>query len=272
MGPEPREAGDGLAEGNVLYALLGSFPDLGQPCGGGVGALKILRILGGGTDEQIAVDRGRHQHALAQHPGQLENGGVHRFSRGLIQQQILAPPGGNVDFVFAHHIVQHPGIHPRGIDHRPGNQGLPFRNHQPGALFPGANLGNPGSQPELHAVLDGVLSQGHRHPEGTDDAPRRCPEGCHRGPADVGLHFVKPPGIDDLQALHSVLKAVFIKCLQSGQIRPVHAQHQRAVAPEGNVQLPGKLRHHPAAQNIVFCHQGARLGIKACMDDGAVGF
>ena len=167
--------------------------------------------------------------------------------------------------------MEHIGIEPRGVDHRPGLITASIGGfHKIVVLL----LRNPGNFPvelELHPVLGGILPQGVGQPEGADDGPGGGPEGGHGLVPDIGLFLKQGFPVQNFQALHPVLQAVFIQGLELWQVLPAQAQDQGAVAPIGKAQFLGKRLHHPASHDIVFCHQGTGLGIEPGVDNGAVG-
>ena len=270
MGPEPGEAGDGLAQRQVIHSNAGLGDDLLQTGRGGVGAVPILHVDGRGANNRVAVDRGADQNTLAQLAGELENCVLHKIPRLFIQQAVVSPAGGDVQLPFRNHIVEHIRIDPGGIDHIPGPEVPTVRVNRPEAL-PSGKAQNAGIELECHAVGIGVLSKSDGHIEGADNSAGRGPQSRHSILAHIGLQFVEPPGIHNFQPLYPIFQAVFIEGFQPWQVLFGHTDHQRTVHPEWEIQLLGQLRHHPISLDVHLGHEAAMGGVVARMDDGAVG-
>ena len=74
MRAQPREARDGLADGEVLDRCARFFDQIVQTLGGGVRALAVFDVDRRRADDGVAVDSRADQNALAELAGQLEDG------------------------------------------------------------------------------------------------------------------------------------------------------------------------------------------------------
>ena len=186
VGPQAGERGDDLPGGDVLHPQGGFLQHLLKPLGGGGGVLPAADILGGGAQQQVAVDRGGDQHPLAVFPGQLEHRAGHMAPGGVVQQAVLAPAGGDMQLVRADPVVHFIGEHPGGVDHRPGGIVPPAGVDHP-ALFPRLQAGDLGVKGELHPVFGGALRQAQGQLKGAHNA---------RGVGQQGpFHFLRKVGL-----------------------------------------------------------------------------
>ena len=64
-------------------------------------------VGGGGAQQQVAVHGGRHQHALAGRPRQLEDGAAHVAARRFVQQAVIPLARRDVQPAGADLVVQH---------------------------------------------------------------------------------------------------------------------------------------------------------------------
>ena len=271
MGPESGKAGDGLPDGQVIHRNARLGDQIIQSGGGCVGAVPVLDVDGRRADDDIAVDGGAYQNALAQFAGQLEHRMAHESAGLLVQQAVIAPAGGNMQLpLLGHHIVQHVRVHARGVDHIPGLEVAAVRMNGPAAAASG-EARYLCIEPEFHAVGISVLRQGNGHVKGADNTAGGGPQGGHGVFADVWLQFVKTFTVYNFQPLHTVLHTVFIEGLKSRHILLGHTDHQRAVHLERKIQIFGKLGNHPVAPDVHFGHEAAVGSVKARVDNGAVG-
>ena len=225
MGAQSGKAGDGLADGQVVHGNARLGDQLLQPRGGGIGAVPVLNIDGGGTDDDVAVNGRAHQNALAQLPGQLEHRVADEAAHLPVQQAVVAPAGGDVQLPGGDHVVQHVGIDACRVDNIPRLEVALLRVDGPALLAPG-KARDLCVEPEVHTVGIGILRQSDGHIEGADNAAGRRPQGGNGVFADVGLQLVEPLGIHNFQPLHAVFHAVFIESQKPVHILLGHAYHQ----------------------------------------------
>ena len=188
----------------------------------------------------------------------------------MVQQEVVAPAGGDGHGVVRHHVVQLVGIHARGVHHHPGLH-IPLGGGQPPAAVHLLNAGDLGVELEFHPVAGGVLRQGEGEPEGAHDGPGGGVQGGHRLVADIGLHFDQLIPLHNAQALHPVGHAVFIQLVQGGAVVLADHDHKASVILIGEIQLLGQRGHHPAALHVQPGHERAVGRVVPRVDDGAVG-
>ena len=270
MGTEPGEAGDGLAQGQIFHSLRTLGPDVIQARLGGGSGVGVLHIDGGGANDGVAVDGGSHQNALALFAGELENGALHEAARGAVQEEVVAPAGDDGHGIVRDHVVEPAGVNACGVDHDSGLQ-VASDGPDPPAALDFLDVGDLGVELELHAVAGGVLCQGVCQAEGTDNAAGGGIEGGDGPVGDVGLQGCQLLPLDDAQALHAVFDAVLVEPDQVGTVSLVQHDHERAVLAVVEVQLLAQGGHHLAPEDVELCHEGAVLGVVACVDDGGVG-
>ena len=270
MGPQPGEAGDHVPQGQARHAFAGHILGKGQSLRRGGGQVPLLLVRSGGAHQQVAVDRGRYQHALAHGAGQLENGPLHQAAVLLVQQAVFSPPGHDAGGVAADLVMEHVAPHTGGADNGPGLQ-RPLGRLQHIAL-PGAADGlHPGVEAELRAVMGGVLRQGDGHAEGADDGAGGGVQRGHGLLRQGGLQLMEPAAPEDLQALHAVGPAPLQKLLQPGQARLLKAHHQGPVPAIREVQLPGQRLHPAAALHVEPGLHRAGGGVEPGMNNGGIG-
>ena len=222
MGPQPGKAGDHVPQRQTRHALAGHILGKGQSLRRGGGQVPLLLVRGGGAHQQVAVDRGRYQHALAHGAGQLEHGPLHQAAVLPVQQAVFPPPGHDAGSIAAHLVMEHVAPHTGGADHGPGLHGPPVGFQGIARLSPADAL-HPGVEAEGHAVVGGVLRQGDGHAEGTDDGAAGGVQGGNGLLRQGRLQRTKLLSPDDLQALHAVDLSPVQKLLQMGQARLLKA-------------------------------------------------
>ena len=105
--------------GMSLTARARFGPHLVQTARGGGGGLLVLDVDGGGADQQVAVDGGGDQNALAGRARQLEHGVADVFAGGVVQQEVVAPAGDDLHGVGGGgHVVQLVGVDAGRVDHQ----------------------------------------------------------------------------------------------------------------------------------------------------------
>ena len=270
MGAQAGERSDDRPQRQVFHAALGLGLHIVQLLRGGGSGLLVGQVGGGGAHQQVAVDGGRYQHALAHFAGQLEDGAGHQPARLLVQQAVVALAGDDGELLFTDKIVHHIGIHARRIHHAPGADGALVGVDAPVLAVAGDVL-HLGVESEFHPVVGGVLRHGDGQPEGADDA---AGGGVQRRHHLIGQIRFQRAGLvtgKNLQVGHAVGFAPLQQRLQTGAVRLVKAQHQRAVADEIKVQFLGQLPHQAVALHVEPGHPGAGGRVIARVDNGTVG-
>ena len=251
VGPQAHKGGDDLPHGHVLHAEGGLLGQIGDARGGGGGVLPVGVVHSGGAHQQVPVDGGGYQHALAVFAGQLEDGAAHVAPGGLVQQAVLPFPGGDGELFFAHPVVHLVGVDPGGVYHRPGGKVALVCFYQPalGDLF---QPGDGGVEGELHPVFGGALRQAQGEGKGTYDAGGAGPQGTTHLVGEVGLQGLGLVPGEELQVGHAVFQAPLVQLLQLGHLLLPQAHHKGAHPGEGHVQLLGDLVHQLVAPHVHF--------------------
>ena len=271
VGPKTRKGGDDLPHGQIFHVEPGLLNELVQARAGGGGGLLVLNINGRRAHQQVAVDGGGNQHALAVLAGQGKNGVLYVLARLLVQQAVIAPAGGDMNLFLADHVVELVGVHPCGIDHAAGLIGAVVGLNLPAARD-GVQAGDLGVKAELHAVGGGVLRHGDVHAEGAHNTGGGGVEDAHGLFGQVGLQLEDfLPVQNQLHVLDAILDAPLIQGLQVGQGILVDTHHQGAAPVERKIQLLGQVLHHLIALHVQLGHQGSVGGVVACVNNGAVG-
>ena len=274
VGAQTREARDGLAQRNVLDREAGFFPHLVQARRRRGRGLLVVHVDGRRPDQQIAVHRGRYQHALAVFARQLEYRVPHMLPRRVVKQEIISPPGRDGHGVrLVGHIVQRVGVYARRIDDAACFQrAVVGLDGPPGsAAVQRVQARNFGVKPKLHTVFGGVLRQRKRQAERADDAARGRPQCGDGSVRDVRLHSHQLVPFYDAQPLHAVGDAVFIELLQRGAVLVAQADDKAAAPVVGKIQFLRKGRHPAAALDVELGHQAAVGRVVPGVDNGAVG-
>ncbi len=112
----PGEVPDGIPEVDPGHRLYRHPADKAQAGGGVVDIVGLLYALGVGADNEVAVNRGSHQNALAVLIGALENDLVHKAALGLVQEEIFPAVGEGGEAVAAYHGVDLVGVYAGCVD------------------------------------------------------------------------------------------------------------------------------------------------------------
>ena len=204
----------------------------------------VILVRGRGSNQQIAVDRGRYQNALAIGAGQLENGGVYIISNGMVHEEIFSPPGDDFHIFPGGEAVNVPGMDPGSVDDRPGLDGHRGRFHGP-------EIAGPGKSRHRGIELQIPRRWRRRLPPAAMVRPKgqtMAPVGAYSPARTSSDRWRAPwpeghPGRELPAPSTPFLQAVFQQSFQSVPlIRPGH-QHQGAVPAVGEVQLFGQGFH-----------------------------
>lgn len=112
----PGEVPDGIPEVDPGHRLYRHPADKAQAGGGVVDIVGLLYALGVGADNEVAVNRGSHQNALAVLIGALENDLIHKAALGLVQEEIFPAVGEGGEAVAAYHGVDLVGVYAGCVD------------------------------------------------------------------------------------------------------------------------------------------------------------
>ena len=269
VGTQACEGSDGLAQVQVLDSLAALGADFAQTLSGGVDAVLVFHIDGGGADDGVAVDGGSNQDALAVLAGQLEDGGVDVTTGGTVQQEVVAAAGDDGHGVVGDHVVDLVSVNAGSID-----DDLCLEVALDGLDLPAAvdllNAGDLSVELELCAVGSSVLSQSVVQTEGADDGAGGSVQSSNSLIGDVRLHLDQLVALDDAQVADAVGNAVLVQLHQVGTVFLGQHDDQGAITLVMDIQILCQLLHHLTALNVQLCHQGAVGGVVASMDDGGI--
>ena len=168
VGPDARKVADAGGKFHAGHAPAGALRHLGKAHGGGGGVGGIRNVLGVGADDQIAVYRGGHQHALASGGGALEDDPAHGIAGGFVQQVILAPAGFRHKILRRGQRVHRARVHTGGVHHKAGFKFALCGFDAPAALD-GGKAGDPGLQMQVGPIFHRVFRHGQRELPGAHD-------------------------------------------------------------------------------------------------------
>ena len=122
-------------------------------CRGG-GAVPVLLVRGGGADQQVSVDRGRHQHALAHGRRAAGRRSAAPDRRPSCPAGSIRPGGARCRrYRCTDLVMEHVAPHTGGADHGPGLQRSPATVSSTIAVPRPADALHPGVEAELRAVV-----------------------------------------------------------------------------------------------------------------------
>ena len=268
-GTHPGKVADGLPEVHRGHRLLGGLPHKGQPVGGG-GHVVPLHRGGVGPYDQVAVDGGGHQDALAVGAGALEDHVAHPVSLALVQQEVLAPGGVDGKGGGRGHLMDGLGPDAGGVDHVPAVEVALVGVDQP-ALFRGLQPGNGGVQVELCAVDYGSLRQGQTVLPGGADGGGGSVEGRGHPVGQVGVHGSGLVPGEQLELRHAVGLSPLEQGVEGSVILRREGQDQGAAGAVGDIQFGAQLLGQLSAPHVEPGHQGTGLRVITGVEDGGVG-
>ena len=182
--------------------------------------------LGVGAGNEVAVDGGGDQHALALGTGTLEDHPVHQAALALVQQIVFAPVGGHLPIHRFQQFMDAVGVHPRGVDDAPGGKAALGSGKAEPALRQSLDGGDRAAAVQFHTVLDGGLDHGQGKAPGIDDAGG----GGVQSAADFGgegrFHGTGFLPGQQPQLRHAVGHAPAVQRFQRGPVLGGEAHHQ----------------------------------------------
>ena len=232
------------------------------------GYLRLIML-----DEQLKIANEAvesYRDSLKLFENQLENGVAYVAAGGTVQQEVVTTAGHDGHGVVGNHVVNLVRVDAGSVDNDLG-----FVIALDGLYLPAAvdllDAGNFAVELELNAVGSCVFSQSKVQAEGADNGAGGSVQSGNSVVGDVGLHGNQLVPLNDSQAFHTVLHAVFIQLDQVGTVFLADHDDQRTVALVVEVQILGQLLHHEAALDVQLGHQRTIGGVVAGMDDGGVG-
>ena len=269
IGTDTRKIADGLAEADVRHAAARCGADEGQP-GGGAGGIVPFHGVGVRADDQVAVDGGGHQNALAVFVGALEDDVVHTAALGFIQQVVFAPGGLDGKFVGCGHIVHGLRRDACRIDDivRFHNSGGGGQRPAAGGLF---DAGHRAAAVQLHAVAHSHFCHCQRKLPRADDGGAGRIQRANDSGGQIRFHGKRFLCGKQPDARHAVGDAVLIQFLQVGQLFRAEGQHQTAALQVRHIQPGADLLGQCGPLHVEPRHPGARFGVVASVQNGTVG-
>ena len=172
-GAQSREVGDHPAGRAVRPRAPRAIDDELEPLARGAQALLGLLRDGVRTDEEVAVDRRRHEHALARGPRHLEDRMVEQRPQGGFVEDVVAAHGRDLELAPAHEVVDLVGVDACGVDDRVGLDDEPGGGADAPAGRGGAiDRHDALVEQELRPVGGGVLGSAVRDAVRIADRPR----------------------------------------------------------------------------------------------------
>jgi len=216
------------------------------------------------------VNRGAHQHALAHGGGALEHGMFKQKGQLMIQQIILPLAGDDVQLLFGQLIVQLGGMNAGAVHNQVGLE-YALIGDQTEALAGLFDLLHPGIHMECRAVHRRVIRQRTGQLVGAGQAAHGLQQGADHLGIGVGLQLKDFIPFDDPLGLYAVFHALLIQGLDGSALFLAEGQHHGPGTAVGRVHLRAQGRIHHGALHIQPGLQGTGRGVKARVNDAAVG-
>lgn len=226
------DGGDLLVEqcGQDAAALLAQ---LGQALGGGLRGLSVVEVLGGGSEEDVAVHGGCHQDALAEGCRDGQEDVPDQAPGELVEDDELAATRGDGEVVVAEPPVEGVGVETGRVDHPTGVEGTSRRALD--ALF------HPAVEVQVHSVPDGLRGVGQRGGPGVDDALAGDLQRPQRAGAQVRLALVHLRRAEQPGLLVVVALGLLREAGQRGELLLVPGDEKGADRLDGDTRLGGEL-------------------------------
>ena len=233
LGAHAGEVGDDAARGGARPGALGARDDGSEALRrGGEGILVILRD-GAGAHEEVAVDGGTHEDALARGRGHLEHRAREVRLEAVVIQVILAANWGYMELAGGELVMELIGVDARRVYHGAGADDLAVHEGDGEALPLTGEVGDARVKRDAHAVLDGVLERGEGNLIRVADGARRDAQRA----GDLGrqgrLELTCLVSGDDREPLDAAGAAALEKTREGDLVLVAKADHQRLVVDVG---------------------------------------
>ena len=196
---------------------------------------------------------------------------LHHMSLRFIHYIIFAPYALHGKAGAARHLVHLIAVQPGGI-YNIACLKIPLGGMQAVALPGAVYAGNGGGKPQLAAVHHGGLGQRQRvFPRAYDGGGGGVQRGGHFV-AHIWLQCVHFISGQQLNAGHTIGKALLVQLLQVALVLLTKGQHQRADLLPLHIQLFTQLLGQRHAAHIGLSHQGAGGRVISRVQNSAVGF
>ena len=211
------------------------------------------------------------EHALAHLRGALEHG--HFEGQGLhaVEQVILAAAVDDMQQVAAHHIMQRGGADACAVDQNFAGMLALVGRHMPQAVLRLDQAFDLLAEHEAHAVDGGMVGEGVGHLVRAGQAGGRRMERAEDVRIGIRLQRKHLVALDEANAGDAVFDALGDEGRQGRAVCLGKAQDERAGLTVGHAKLGAEGRIHLRALDVELCLEGAGMGVKARVDDAAVG-
>ena len=271
MRAQTGERRDDLAEGDVGHGDAALLGHLGKAGRRGVGALLVLDVFGCGANNEIAVDGGRDEHALAHLGGKRKDHVVHVVACSGVKKHVLSAARDNLQLVLADHVVNLVRVDACSIHHAARKDAAAWGLKGKAALRPALDGRNRGIKDELDSVGCGILGKGNVQPKGINDAGRWRPERADGIRRNVGLHGTKRVSVNNLEVGHTIGHTSREELAEPSHVALACAHDEGANVLDCELQLLCQLVHEGVALDIESSHERAGHGVVTGVHDGRVG-
>ena len=267
---QPCKGGDDLSSWQRLHGEILLLQNLRDAFRRRRSVFLVRDKIGGRPGQDVAVNRRRHQHALAFFCRKLEDRMPHVPLKRPVIETVLSPSWTDPDLLCADHIVDLIRVHTGSVDDSSRDILRPARLHMVQPLLIPSDVRHFSMEMKIHAVLAGVLCKRKRQLERADNpACRRIK--C-RGDVlrQVRLHPEKFLSPDNSEPAHTIGNSARKQRLQLAHLCLVCADHERSISLKWNIQILTQAVHHLIAADVQLRHQRPHSRIEATVDDGAV--
>ncbi|CAM5568473.1 hypothetical protein SGLAM104S_09796 [Streptomyces glaucescens] len=179
----------GVDGGDLLVEQGGQDPaallaQVGETVGGGAGGPLVVQVLGGGAEQDVAVDGGGDQDALAEGGGDGQQDVPDQGAGELVVDEELAAARGDGEVVVTELPVEGVGVQSGRVDEPVGAQGAPGGGQLVDAVPPGGLL-DAALEVQVDAVADGLGGVGEGGGPGADDGLAGDVQGAERARSEV---------------------------------------------------------------------------------------
>ena len=222
------------------------------------------------TDDQIAVNGRRNQHALADFGRALENDVTDARAFALVKQIICAFVRKDLKRVRQHHIVNYARFGTGSVNDILRLDRLAARGDREAAVDLGDGF-DFRFQTQFHAVHNGRFRKSQGIFPRVDNSCGGRVERARYVVGDIGLHFLRFFVGKNAKSRNAVCNAAVIQPLYVRGFFVAEREHKRTDLRIGNVELFGKHFRQIHAAHVQFRHQRTLRRIVTGVDDRAVG-
>ena len=260
------------------HALFRPFAHPRSALGGRAHVVFFSDVVRGRSREQITVNGGRDQNALAQPRRSMEKRGVYSASFRLVEKDIFPSSrrylkDGHLFFVRA--LVSRADlvrVHSRAVHDRPHARAFARlrEDGEPFSLLP--YLHRSFLKEKFRAVFAGVLAVSRRHFIRARDPRRSAQERGDDLFGQVRLSLSRLFSAQYLQARHAVLYPALEKHVQYLFLALVKGEHHGTVVAVRKIQPLTLALHGGAAQNVELRLQSPGQRVESAVHNARIGF